>query len=89
MHVCGTGVLLDPMSWGLDGAAARLHQVTGVHPFHPYATPAATAAALDALRRACGAGLVLSAVVAHTLLEAATHVRTLKLIPYMKESLAE
>lgn len=73
------GILLDVASWDLRSAGASTASYM-LHHVYPYATAPSEAGALDVLRRACGAGLILSATAAHTLLDGAG---TLKHAPFM------
>lgn len=53
----------------------------------PYAAPPAAVAGFEAMRRVVGAGLLLGAGIAHALLEAATHFRTLGPLQFVKVAL--
>lgn len=50
----------------------------------PYASPPAAVAGLAALRRTIAAGLLLSAAMAHAMLDVATYARTLAPTQYLK-----
>ncbi len=80
-------MLLSPVSWGLDATASSTLSRLGFHPWLPYGTQDAQATVLEGLRLAGGAALLLWAVVAHALLEAAVWARGEDLVGYVKANL--